>query len=638
MALRNFLHRKNMPSLDSLTILGLFSVKRQGMRLKKFKIPILVRMTLLITILLGTVAWIIAHKNSHFFANFSKTREETAELLEVKMISSQITTLVEIFSEKAKLFGMDIIAESERETFTPILKSKFNGDSDLLHLEIWKSLDNNPQKLKALTKENDDYQPLEQMNWDLQSIQQAIDGNLLAIQQKIGQSEQKMISSLLVYLPLVRGIGQKYDYIAIAVFKLDKIQKTFAEILSRNVYLADTHGNLMAHSRGEILQKHPNIISWPLFSHAFKSTQSLGQFTENIKNIAGADIQGAFAKNYFNLFIFSETEKEIIMGPSLVAKQESLYWLGLILSISFFLVFLFSTTITNPIEKLQKITQEIASGNFEVSAAKQVNSLDEVGELAIAFDHMTLGLKERDKIKNVMNKFHGSAVADTLINTELEKGGSRKNCVIYFSDIRGFTDFSERHSAEEVVEMLNEYFEIMVGIIIKNGGVVDKFIGDAIMAVWGAPHGSEDDAQKAIKACLEMRVALAAFNDKRISEGKEPIRCGMGLHTGDVISGTIGSSERMEYTVIGDNVNMASRIEASTKAFGTDVLISQDLAQKVKNFFVIKEAGRVEVKGKSEPLILNTIHGYRHQDGTVEIVETAYSSYKAEKADKIKVA
>ena len=327
----------------------------------------------------------------------------------------------------------------------------------------------------------------------------------------------------------------------------------------------------------------------------------------------------------------------MILGPSRIAKQESIYWLGIILSASFFLVFVFSTTITNPIEKLQKLTEEVAAGNFEVYATDSIKSNDEVGDLAIAFDNMTEGLRERDKIKNVMNKFHGSSVADTLMSSELEKSGSRKDCVIYFSDIRGFTDFSERHSAEEVVEMLNEYFEIMVGIIIRNGGVVDKFIGDAIMAVWGAPNGQEDDPQRAIKACLEMRLGLVEFNEKRIAQGKEPMKVGMGLHIGSVISGTIGSSERMEYTVIGDNVNMAARIEASTKAFGADILLSNDIAEVTKDDFIIREAGRVEVKGKAEKLILHTVHGYRHEDGTAELVETPYSSYQAEKADKVKV-
>jgi adenylate cyclase len=186
--------------------------------------------------------------------------------------------------------------------------------------------------------------------------------------------------------------------------------------------------------------------------------------------------------------------------------------------------------------------------------------------------------------------------------------------------------------------MLNEYFQIMVGIINKHGGVVDKFIGDAIMAVWGAPNSSERDSQNAVRACLEMRRALKDLNDRRATRGQVPIKIGMGLHRGEAISGTIGSSERMEYTVIGDAVNQSSRIESSTKAFGTDLLLSQDLANFVVQDFILEEAGSVEVKGKAEPLKLFKARGYFDENKNPVIVQTPYSDYEAGDSDKVKVA
>jgi adenylate cyclase len=596
------------------------------------------RMTVLITMLLGGVAWIIASKNSSFFKDFSKTREESAELLEVKTHAAQINTLMEIFTEKVRLYGMDLVAESSRDQFSPVFMSKFSSDTDLLMLEvIRKDLDIHKQ-VGRIVKEDFTKEGAKPPVWDHEKINRAFEGTLIVEKYKYDQVLNENDAYMLtIFYPLVKESETSFSHIAVASVRMEKLRRTFAEIISRDVYLTDSNGSLLAHSKGDLVKEFDAITDWALFQKAKSSTLMISQITENLKGYNDVDIQGAFSKTPYGLIVFSETPKAFILGPSKIAKQESIYWLGIILSASFFLVFVFSTTITNPIEKLQKLTEEVAAGNFDVYATQEITSNDEVGDLAVAFDNMTEGLRERDKIKNVMNKFHGSSVADTLMSSELEKTGSRKDCVIYFSDIRGFTDFSERHEAEEVVEMLNEYFEIMVGIIIKNGGVVDKFIGDAIMAVWGAPTGQEDDAQRAMKACLEMRQGLVEFNNKRIAQGKEPMRVGMGLHIGSVISGTIGSSERMEYTVIGDNVNMAARIEASTKAFGADVLLSNDIAQVVQNDFIIKEAGRVEVKGKAEKLILHTLHGYRHADGTVEIVETPYSSYKAEKADKVKV-
>jgi adenylate cyclase len=250
---------------------------------------------------------------------------------------------------------------------------------------------------------------------------------------------------------------------------------------------------------------------------------------------------------------------------------------------------------------------------------------------------MTVGLQERDKVKSLFSKFLGSSVAEDLINREIELGGQKKDVVVFFSDIRGFTAYSEKKSPEQVVEMLNDYFRAMVKIINQHGGVVDKFIGDSIMAVWGAPKSTDKDAHNAVQACLDMRVALAKLNEQRIARNQQPILIGMGLHAGPVISGTIGSNERLEYTVIGNTVNTASRIESSTKAFGADLLISDTVYEKIRLDFMTEVAGLAEVKGRSEGLKLHKVRGYRAKNGTFVEVHTAYSEYAAESADKVKI-
>ena len=157
------------------------------------------------------------------------------------------------------------------------------------------------------------------------------------------------------------------------------------------------------------------------------------------------------------------------------------------------------------------------------------------------------------------------------------------------------------------------------------------------MAVWGAPQSTGDDTYFAVKAALDMRLALADLNKVRKSRGEEPILIGVGLHCGDAISGTIGSENRMEFTVIGNTVNTTSRIESSTKAFGADLLISEDLANQVKSRFAIELAGKTEVKGRSEVLSLFKVRGIIDKDGTTKLVKTEYSDYEAEAADKVKL-
>ena len=296
---------------------------------------------------------------------------------------------------------------------------------------------------------------------------------------------------------------------------------------------------------------------------------------------------------------------------------------------------MFSISLTSPIERLVDMATEVAAGNFEVQS--NVSSKDEVGALGSAFDEMVVGLQERDKVKNVLNKFHGSAVTEDLLKGDLALGGSRKDVTVFFSDIRDFTKFSEGHTPEEVVEMLNEYFAIMVSIINQHGGVVDKFIGDAIMAIWGAPEPSDRDAFNAVRACLEMRKQLEVLNHKRVERGQVPIKIGIGIHTGKAIAGNIGSDERMEYTVIGDSVNTAARIEASTKAFGTDLLISGETMEIIQDEFLIEQAGQVEVKGKSQPLTLNKVRGYVDENGQEVRIQTEWSDFEGADADKVKM-
>ena len=184
--------------------------------------------------------------------------------------------------------------------------------------------------------------------------------------------------------------------------------------------------------------------------------------------------------------------------------------------------------------------------------------------------------------------------------------------------------------------MLNEYFNAMVKVIENNQGWVNKYIGDAIMAVWGAPKQGDDDCFKAVNACVEMRQSLNELNKARIDRGEKPLMIGMGVHYGEAIAGTIGSDERIEYTVIGDSVNMAARIEASTKAFGTDFLVSETVSNLTKDRFIMEEAGSAKVKGKSDALKMFKVRGFI-KDGQELIVKTPYSDYEASGADKVEV-
>jgi adenylate cyclase len=184
---------------------------------------------------------------------------------------------------------------------------------------------------------------------------------------------------------------------------------------------------------------------------------------------------------------------------------------------------------------------------------------------------------------------------------------------ILFTDIRSFTTISERMDPQQLVGLLNEYFTEMVSIVMQEDGVVDKYIGDAIMAVFGAPVSKPQDAVHAVRAAVRMRGALEELNVRLIARGIPALRTGIGIHTGEVVAGNIGSDKRMEYTVIGDPVNVASRLETSTKDLGVNVLISQDTFELTKDVIETRPVREIIVKGRGQPVMTYEVLGLKDE-------------------------
>ncbi|HTO95851.1 MAG TPA: adenylate/guanylate cyclase domain-containing protein [Myxococcales bacterium] len=186
-------------------------------------------------------------------------------------------------------------------------------------------------------------------------------------------------------------------------------------------------------------------------------------------------------------------------------------------------------------------------------------------------------------------------------NIELSKGGALTELTMLFSDIRGFTSIAEKLPAQEVVSMLNDYFELMVDILFEHNGILDKFIGDAIMGLWGAPVSRPDDATNAVRAAVRMQKRVAEWNEERVAQGKVPLRIGIGLHTGHVVVGNMGSSKALSYTAIGDGVNLASRLCGVARE--DMVVISEECARRAgKEKFVLEPLPPAKVKNREAPV------------------------------------
>ena len=285
--------------------------------------------------------------------------------------------------------------------------------------------------------------------------------------------------------------------------------------------------------------------------------------------------------------------------------RRNLYLTAAVLFISIMLIWFFAKSISIPLKALAAAAQNIESGKFDVTL--QPRGHDEVGFLTSSFQKMCAAL-------NVFGRFTNREIAVRAMRGEIKPGGLPKYATIFLSDIRGFTELSDNftrtfgdEASNRLVLWLNEYLTSMVECVEKTGGAVDKFIGDAVVAHWGAAYTTGSparDAYNCIFAALMMRKAVFEMNRKNNPHGpgNPYIRIGCGISTGPVVAGQIGSELRMEYTVIGDPVNLASRLEALNKPLGTDILISEDTWNLVKNHFTTEEMPPVTVKGKTMPL------------------------------------
>mgnify|MGYP003876848169 CR=1 FL=1 len=247
---------------------------------------------------------------------------------------------------------------------------------------------------------------------------------------------------------------------------------------------------------------------------------------------------------------------------------------------------------------------------------------ERIGSLLVLED-----ITKEKRLKGTMSRYMTKEVAEKLLEEGGESLGGKAQVVsVLFSDIRSFTTISEAVGAQQTVSMLNDYFSRMVDVIFRHDGVLDKYIGDAIMAVFGVPFSTGQDADNAVKVGIDMLREMRSFNEERQKEGKDPINIGIGINTDEVISGNIGSLKRMDYTVIGDGVNLAARLESANKFYGSKLLISSYTHKQLTETYLVREIDRIRVKGKLQPVSVFEVLDY-HDDSTISLWKETLPSF-----------
>lgn len=261
-----------------------------------------------------------------------------------------------------------------------------------------------------------------------------------------------------------------------------------------------------------------------------------------------------------------------------------------------------SKKMTRPIIQLAQASEEIGRGNFEnIDLPKIGKREDEISILTHSFEGMVTALIDREKIRGALNMVVSKEVASEILKSEIELGGEERLVTLFFSDIRNFTRLSQNFTPKELIALLNKYMTHMCHIIDATHGVVDKFVGDEIMALYGAPLEMEDHADRALEAATQMLHDLKNWN---VMQNSKPLEIGIGIHTGIVCAGNMGAENRLNYTVIGSNVNLAARMCSAAKPM--QILVTEDTIAALKrpNVFTFRPVLPLTLKGFDEPVHL----------------------------------
>jgi adenylate cyclase len=393
------------------------------------------------------------------------------------------------------------------------------------------------------------------------------------------------------------------------VVYIDSIEflKTFQVTESNITYLVNESGMLLAHPKTEYVIEGKNFSEEPIVRALLESKIDNGQ--TKYKDLEGNVHLGSFKKLWnMGLGIISTIEADRAFEEVYNIQRRNLIFLAIVLNIAIVVVFLYSRTISNPIKLLVDATKQVELGNFKVEI--EPKSGDEVGVLTHSFKSMAVGLEEREKVKSILGSMIDPVVVqEAMKDMQALKRGKEEEITAFFSDVASFSTISEQLTSVDLASLLNEYLSAMTIILKKHDGVLDKYIGDAIVAIFNAPVAVENHPLKAAKASVEM---VAKLDDLRkywvannlYSKEAQEMTARIGLHIGPAKVGFMGTDDLASYTMMGDTVNLAARLEAAGKDYGVNILISENMNEKIKSEMFTKKLDMVRVKGKNEPVQL----------------------------------
>ena len=543
---------------------------------------------------------------TYFFLKDNKDRVQEANLNMSGVIGDNIVNTLNAFKRSATLTADALLLEGESLVGSRIWKDEKN----LLYIGLYEKRGSQKMEVDVSIR-----------NRELLSLYNLDPG----VPSRVIQENQKDLMGALYGQTVIKNVSGPWSIplLAIAfpyedrngehrsltlVLRSDALLDSFQSSGITESFLVDFQGNLILHPDRKKILARINMMKLPIVKAMVESQVGNGQI--RYLDDSSQAYLGAFKTlPDSGTGVISTVPEALAYEEVYNIQRRNIYLLIVVLNLAVLIVYFFARGITLPIRKLVEAVREVERGNYHFDLINKTR--DELGLLTHSFQSMTRGLQERENLRESFGKFVNKDIAEMSLTGQLKLGGERKECAIFFSDIRGFTSMSEKTDPAEVVDFLNEYFSAMVACVNETNGSVDKFIGDALMAVWGALRKVENPSYNAVLAALKMRTALIEFNRTRKSLRKPEVHIGCGINRGPVIAGQIGSDQKVEYTVIGDAVNLASRTESLCKTYVADILITENVYHDVKELVHVEKMERLRVKGKTQAITIYAVLGLK---------------------------
>ncbi len=608
----------------------------------KAKFSIQFKLMVVISSVLAVTTSAIISLATYFFKTDNKVRilETNLELVRVVelKVRADLNAVVDKGKQLALTLKQDFKFQQQREFF---LEQFFKNDSNFIYLGVYKLKDDKIVQVESLY--NTVY--LSKVSLEKKDINDVIERNQIEFKKSFSglstlinasQGFQEPIICISIP-PLEDDDDITNDVILVIMIKLEIILDAFKKSGITETFMVSGDGTVIAHHDPKLLLGGKNLIESPIVRGMLSSQTTNGQ--QSFEGEDGRRYLGSFQKlkyRFSNIGIISTIPEDKAFEAVYEIQERNIYIMIISLCTSLVVIVIFAKSLSSPILSLLDETVKISKGMFKLNIQRTTN--DEVGILTDYFITMAKGLEEREKVKSILGSMIDPVVVQEAMNDLVAlKRGSEKTITAFFSDVAGFSNISEQLKSVDLASLLNEYLSAMTLILQKHNGVLDKYIGDAIVGIFGAPVDVPNHSIKACHASLQMINKLTDLREYWIknnlySKEAQEMDVRIGLNTGPAKVGFMGTDNMGSFTMMGDTVNLAARLEAAGKDYGVNILISEMIKDNIQNEFFIRELDLVRVKGKNEPVklyelisTLSDIPGNLKE--STEIYQDAFKNY-----------